>query len=298
MSEITEIVNQAIQQEQPAVASTETETKQAPASLQESINAIIPPKEEPRIDQNDLMKRFALLSKREKQLFEKERSWKDQLKEKETLLQKLKEYEEIKSLLADNPLAAFDKLGMSYDDVTKKVLTNPEQNYSNKLKTYEEKLEQLHKTIEDLNSKLENKEKAQAEQANEQIVTQFKNQIKADVSKDLDRFELINKTESYDLVYLAIKSYFDQTQEVLAIDKAAELVESHLETQAKMFLGAKKLQPALEPTQPNKSQNPLSQTTLNSNIVNHTTPANKELATLPREDAIKAIAAKYSKVGK
>jgi len=64
--------------------------------LQESINAIIPPKEESKIDQNDLMKRFALLSKREKQLFEKERSWKDQLKEKETLAQKLKEYEEIK----------------------------------------------------------------------------------------------------------------------------------------------------------------------------------------------------------
>jgi len=211
-------------------------------------------------EEQDFSSRFAALSRREKQLIEKERKLKDlesKYKDKDSNYQS---WEEKKAKFKTNPDSIFEEVGMSFDELV---------NYKLGLATKEEEKandpDAMYKKLKaDLQAELEAKEKAKVEaeekarqereqQENTQIIESFKSELVETIKKNADKYELINYQQNFDLVFDVIQQYFDEHEEVLPIDQAADHVESYLESLVEGATKLKKFQskfaPKAEPTQ-------------------------------------------------
>lgn len=183
-------------------------------------------------EQNDkLAARFAALSRKEKAILEKERAIKEEAKQVEQL-------RSLEKMLREDPVAFLEKTGMSFDDFAslyvKKVHNEPDS-LEDRFNSLAEKIAQYEKQAEEQAAK---KEQAYIEAQ----VTAFKESITSHAKADTDKYELINAEGAYDEVFEVVQKYWEETGKVLAIDKACEVVEEHLESEAKKLLSLKKLQ--------------------------------------------------------
>lgn len=214
------------------------------------------PKQEEKKEDFDYASRFAALSRREKQLIEKERKLKEiesKYKEKDS---NFMSWEEKKALFKKNPDAIFEEMGMSFDELVnfKLGLATQEEQKSNDPNEIYKKLKA------DLQADLEAREKAKAEaeekaraereeQENSQIIESFKSEMVETIKKNADKYELINYQQNFDLVFDVIQQYFDEHDEVLPIERAADHVEQYLESLVEGATKLKKFQSKLAPKQ-------------------------------------------------
>lgn len=189
-----------------------------------------------KIEQNDnhesdkFAKKFAALSRKEKELKQKEAELENKLKEFQSA-------DTLREQLKQNPVKMLEEMGITYQDITEMVLNegNPTpEMLINKMKSeYEEKLESLR------NEYLEDK-KAEEEAKYNAVIENFQQEIVEHVNSNED-YELIRAQDRADLVYDVIEEHYEETGRVLEINEAADAVEQYLLQEAKKLLKVKKL---------------------------------------------------------
>ena len=218
---------------EPTPAASTAAEPSAEPSAQPDVAEAASPSEQPApvADPQEarLSARFAALSRKEKSLREQER----RVKEAE---QRLRLLDDQDRLAKEDPLALLDKLGITYEQLTDHVLGLGAP--KDPLALVQQKLDALER------QRAEEREQAQRADT-EQKLNQFKRTIRATIDTDADKYELIAAEEAYDDVYDLIEQHFEQTREVMPIERAAQLVEDHLYAEARKLTKAKKLRALL-----------------------------------------------------
>jgi len=193
------------------------------------------PKEDPLMSQ-----RFAELSKREYAAVAREKELKAQEEKFKYIAENMDE-------LKGSPKKVLEELGLDFEKFTSAYLD--ELDGKEKAQSPEEMIAAIEAKS---NAKWQEFEAKQAEMdaaREEQVKAQYKQNLKAELSSELnqDRFELINLKGAHDVVYGVIEQHYNETEEktgegqMLSIQEAAQIVEDHLEKEARTLLKAKKL---------------------------------------------------------
>lgn len=217
---------------------------QAAQAVPEKVEPTVEPQKptEPEKKEEPLSVRFAALAKREKMLLEKER----QLKELET---KYKPMEFTRESVKKQAKTALDSLGLTLEEFTQAYLNELD---GKPTETTEDKVEALYKKLAEKERLEKEREEQAKKQQEEQAILQFKENIKSHVSKDLDKYEMINLYEAFDEIYDTIEAYYNETGEMLDVDRAAQEVENQLFEEAQKIKKAKKLGFTEAPKEPQK----------------------------------------------
>lgn len=236
---MSEVANQILDQA-PAQAAplpiTGTSTDAAPKDGQ------VPPahQDDPRV-----ASKLSVLMQRERRALEAEARAKSSMKEYETTLARIKEFEDAKG----SPLKAIEKLGYSYDDVTKAKLLDGEVPPEVQIRQLKEELEAFKSGLkQEKQSEAELKAqeaKTDAEAREKSAVSSFKSNISTYLNDNAARYELIAFEGQQDLVYEVIDEHWSRTIDpetgagkVMDIKEAADKVEAFLE---KKYDDSKKL---------------------------------------------------------
>jgi hypothetical protein len=257
----------------------------------------------------DHSKAFAELARKQKAMLERDKK----IKEMEA---KYGKYDQALSTAKDNPMAILEAAGISLDDlINHQLKTNKVPTPEDKISTVEEKLAALQKEREDEKRAL----KAEAEAAESQKkqehfnseVTAFKNTIKTSIESDIDKYESIHLNDAQELVFeTAIeaikqnpKAYETrQDVETKLLPKILELIEAELfEQDKKKFESSKRLKTPKEPTSTSEAllkeivtaKEPQKPSVTLTSKVTPTTSQVKSERLLPRDEALRQIAAKY-----
>lgn len=188
-------------------------------------------------------KKFAALSRKERQLLNREKA----LSEKEKIYAQrdktegekeaeFKAYLEKKTQFKSNPKALLDAYGLTYQQITDAVLQEDEP------LTAERRVEMLEERLE-----REAKERQeQAEQKRQEEIAEAEAHIKRGIEDHLesnpDKYELISFHQSQDLVYDVMAEYYRLEGKPLSYEAACDEVEKHHEETFKKAQALKKFQ--------------------------------------------------------
>lgn len=221
--------------------------------------------------QDKFASKFAALSRKEKALRDKEADYESRLQE---MQRKLEEYESKKepepevdwqSLLRKDPLRALEDIGLGYDKLTELALNDGKLTPEMQLKAMREDIEgDYKKKFEELESRLNEKEQQEEEAYYDQIQQNFLGEIGDFLDNSGEDYELIQASDSNELVYDVIEEHYNETGRVLEIKEAADAVESYLEEEAQKLMKLKKLSSRLG-VNPTELEEPDSQVTLSNN---------------------------------
>jgi len=118
---------------------------------------------------------------------------------------------------------------------------------------FSEKEKAIQAQIDELKSQLEQKAAAEEEAKYNGILTNFKKQITDHIGNN-EQYELIRANDAQELVYDVIAAHHEETEEILDIARAADLVEEHLLAEAKRHLELNKIKGLLQPKEQPKSE--------------------------------------------
>lgn len=183
--------------------------------------------------------RFTALSKKEKDLRQREQQIEQKILDFEARMEELQapkepEVEEVKKLpleyrLKRNPLEALESIGMTYEQITEMVLNDGKMTPEMQMRLMKEDIQTDYKTkFEELENKLLEKERQEEEANYNQTITQFKEDIN-NVINSSEEYDLIQANEAYDLVYDVIEQYYQENGRILDTNEAADQVEQYLE---------------------------------------------------------------------
>ena len=247
-----------------------------------------PEKEE---DEGKWAQRFAVLSKREREL---------QKKTKE--LKFAQENDDYKAYLAAkqsrNPIQALQSLGMSFQDAAQFVLNDQKHPEP----TVEDQINELKAQI----AKQEEDRTSREQKAKEDYIQQTIDNHKAEIGKYIqsnsDKYELIAANDAQDTVYEVIEEYYNKFDKLIRIEEASQKVEDWLTERARSLFKLKKFQtqtseqsvkpsePVAQSRPPQPDIRPKIGMTLTNNAVS-SQPARENLGLLSREESIKRAAA-------
>jgi hypothetical protein len=242
---------------------------------------------------DDFSRKFAALSRREKEIRAKEAEYEQRIAELEQkfIAQEPKKEPEIPFdvQLRQNPLKALESVGLSYDKLTELALNDGKLTPEMQMKLMREELETDYRSkFEDLENRLVEKEKSLEEQRYEDIKLGFQNEIESFVNSNGEEFELIKANDANDVVYEVIEEHYNETGKILDIKEAAQAVESYLEDEAEKLLKLGKLRSKFNVGDIEQEPQRQSQVTL-SNA--HSAQANERVARkLSDEESKRAMA--------
>ena len=225
----------------------------------------VPAQEEPKEPVKDpkFDSRFAALSKREKEVLAKEQAAKERLS-------KLDHWERQQEEIKANPLKALEVAGISYDELTKLILSDGKPDPLAKVSELETKLQEF-ETKQAKEREETEKRALQEDQARvEKLIDAYKKEIDSVLEQKKDEFELIHAQGMTNEVYSIVEKYFYETGQVLEPEVAASYLENELEQQAKGLLSLKKFaqkQDANEHKEPLQEKKPSGATLTNARTV-------------------------------
>lgn len=202
--------------------------------------------------QERVTSRLAKLAQQEESLAA-ERAQVEQLKKEiETSRLSMKEkmdlLEDLPGKIRDNPDEVLEKLGISFQELTKSILESSDPT-AKELRSLQSELKKIKEEREE-----EKKQKEEAElqlkgQQDEQIINEYKSGVLKYIDENPEKYELIKSTEMQDEVWGVITRHYESTKELLTEEQACDFVENYLEeAQLKKLLGTKKLSRLLEGT--------------------------------------------------
>lgn len=188
---------------------------------------------------NDLAQRLAIVAKKEKSYYEKRKQDELKNKELEEKYEKLKQWEELDKLAAENPSEFFKKKGLSFEQIQQKMLESMQ----------DDELDPIQKQIKELQTKLASKdeeykklmddkfserENAKKQQEIEEQSKYYNQELKKFIGEKSDQYDLINTFEAGDEVFNVIKTVYLKTSEkgapkLMTFDEACDLYEKKLE---------------------------------------------------------------------
>ena len=271
------------------VVSNQDSTESAAEEVEQSLEAAQEPEKN-----DDFSRKFAALSRREKEIRAKEAEYEQRIAELEQrfVAQEPQKEPEIPFdvRLRQNPLKALESVGLSYDKLTELALNDGKLTPEMQMKLMREELETDYKSkFEDLENRLVEKEKGLEEQRYEDIKLGFQNEIESFVNSNGEEYELIKANDANDVVYEVIEEHYNETGKILDIKEAAEAVESYLEEEATKLLQLSKVRSKFNPGNNEQEPQRQSQVTL-SNA--HSAQANERVARKLSDEESKSAMAK------
>lgn len=197
------------------------------------------------------------LAKKEAKFVAKEVEYKNRLAAAEKELEDLKYFRSAKDVLSKNPEELLQKLGISYDELTKSILDY----YDNKEKGAKAP------TVEELRAEIakefETREKMRVESIQKSAIDSFNNEIKQFVSTNEEKYPHLTKLgtslggadSTEDLVFQIVSNYFEETGELLDLETAANTAEEYFAEEWNKLngvLSGKKSAPPVEDASPAK----------------------------------------------
>lgn len=182
----------------------------------------------------EFARKFAALSKKEKELFLREK----ELKERMKLVER---YETLDKLKAEDPFKFMQEQGVDFDKLVERAAKEGQE------PTVDDKVEALQKRLEDALKRLEEKERLEAQTKEQQVIDNYRRKVHDEVKADPEKFELIHLSESFDDVFDLIHEHFEKTRaetgqgEIIPTAQAAQMVEDYLMQSYQKVVKAKKL---------------------------------------------------------
>lgn len=158
--------------------------------------------------------RLEMLIRREQQALARERIAKAAEQESARLRSELEsERERISKFnsIKNNPKLALEELGLTYDELTKAILSDGELPPEVELKKIRGEIDNLKQSREEERKQAQAAEVARAEAMEAKAVSDFKVEINSYVKENPDRYELINFDERFDEVYELIDAHYART---------------------------------------------------------------------------------------
>tara|TARA_R110002020_G_scaffold39030_5_gene116716 strand:+ start:2213 stop:3109 length:897 start_codon:yes stop_codon:yes gene_type:complete len=221
-------------------------------------------------NQDQFASKFAALSRKEKALRDKELDYDSKFEE---MQKKLEDYEsknkepevDWQTLLRKDPLRALEDIGLGYDKLTELALNDGKLTPEMQLKSMREDIEgDYKKKFEELETRLNEKEEKEQEDYYNQVQDNFLGEIGDFINQSDETYELIQASNSNELVYDVIEEHYNETGRVLDIKEAADAVEGYLEEEANKLMKLKKLSSRLN-INPRELEDFESQVTLSNN---------------------------------
>lgn len=201
-------------------------------------------------EQKRMSKAFASIARQEKALRERESTYKQQLAERDGRLARLEAIE--KGLLSGNPIDALAKMGLDFNELSKRALSGGKPSSEHVLTEQEKRI----KSLEDEREKAREDAKRSHEEANAaKAVESFRAQIDVVLKKD-DRFELTKLHGGVDDVYGVIDEHYARHGEILDIEDAAQLVEQYYAALVEKSLASAKYKGRLAPAKAEPAEEP------------------------------------------
>lgn len=253
---------------------------------------------------NDFARKFAALTRKEKDILEKSKSqeseYQKRLAELTEKSNKYKKYEELETTLSQDKRKALEFLqqqNISLEDLSSMLIEelNPNEDVkiNRKLSDYEKKMEQklanLEKQLLEREQKAKEDEENQAKSQHEKVVQKVLSDITEFVNAG--EYPLIQSQQQVQLVYDVIQNHYQeqidkgtpsQLAQILGFKEASDIVERHLDEELERLYSAKK--PKQKPAEASESNKEASITMSNAHGV---TDASKVSGTMSREDALK-----------
>jgi hypothetical protein len=193
---------------------------------------------EPTPEERIKSSQFAALAKKERMIQQRAQANKAKEAELAAIESKIKERESAFNEM--NPIKAMEKLGYSYEDITKFMLDDqknlePVMQVKRLQSEMDKRFQEQQKMLEDR----DNAEKARIQAEYEQTITGFKTDVKEFVKGNGEKFELTNLLNQDELVIATIEQYFETNKKILPTEQAAEHVENYLRDQVKKIQDTK-----------------------------------------------------------
>jgi len=206
----------------------------------------------------DFSKKFAALSRKEKEFRLEREQYEAEKSEYQALKEEMEAYKAEKASkeskpelpleyrLKRNPLETLQELGIGYDVLTDLAINDGKMNPEMQMKLMQEDLDKRYEDkygskLQELQAKIDAKEQAEEEARVNNAVDDFNNQISSFVNENLEEYELISATKSEGLIYDVIEEHYKDTERILDIKEAADAVESHLLEETQKLSKLKKL---------------------------------------------------------
>ena len=250
---------------------------------------------------DDFSRKFAALSRREKEIRAKEAEYDKRIAELEERLGSFGKKPEpepelpIEYRLKKDPLRALEDMGLSYDKLTELALNDGKLTPEMQMRLMREELEgDYRKKFEELENRLIEKEKSDEQRRYDDIQRGFQNEIEDFVISNSDKYELIQANEANDIIYDVIEEHYNETGRILDIEEAADAVENYLEEEAEKLLSLGKLRSkfGIENDFEQEESPRQSQVTLSNAM---SAQANERVGRKLSDDESKALAAKMLK---
>ena len=214
-----------------------------PGEGPESVDAA--PEKEPEPTNRDFNRRFAQLAKREKSV----RGQQDDYKRLQQELSELrsqqgkpnsaaKELEELRKIAAENPRELLSKLDLDFDRLSEDIITGNKKPDDYKR---DANIDKLLGRIDQLEAKLSSREQQEVVSSQEKAYNNFIDEIRNFVETNSEDFELIHSRDAHGLVAEVMQEHYNSTSKVMEYKQAAQLVEDHLEEEARSYFGSKKI---------------------------------------------------------
>ena len=179
---------------------------------------------------DDFSRKFAALSRREKEIRAKEAEYEQRIAELEEKFNSYNKQPEpepelpIEYRLKKDPLRALEDMGLSYDKLTELALNDGKLTPEMQMRLMREELEgDYKKKFEDLENRLLEKEKSDEQRRYDDIQRGFQNEIEDFVESNADRYELIQANEANDIIYDVIEEHYNDTGRILDIEEAEKI---------------------------------------------------------------------------
>ena len=204
--------------------------------------------EKEKVEEQKFSRKFAALSRKEKQLKAKEAEYTKRLAELETKL-KVKEVpkQEAPEIPLDkrfkkDPFKALEDLGLPYDKLTELALNDRQLTPDMQMKLMREELENDYKAkFESLEKRLNEKDNNDKKLKYDNIQKNYMSKVKGFVDGNSDTYEFIKANGAEEVIYDVVEAHYKESGKILTIKEAADAVESHLEDEAEKLLKLKKV---------------------------------------------------------
>lgn len=211
--------------------------------------------------EDEFSSKFAALSRREKQLREKEAHMQGQYEKKLAELEarieamqkpQVEEVAKPKELpleyrLKKDPLGTLKELGLSFDQLTNLALNDGKLTPEMQMDLMRQEIDQKYSSeLESLRNDLLERDRKQEEAKYNETVQNFQAEL-ANFVNDNDQYELIRANDATEVVFDVIEQHYNDTGRILSKQEAADQVEAYLEEEVEKLLKLNKLKNKLAP---------------------------------------------------
>ncbi len=179
---------------------------------------------------------FLKLTKKERDLQRQLQEFKAQKQKIDLEMKELQEIRQLKEKAKIDPLAISKHFGIDYKQLTNQILNDERPTTEMELQALKDEVARLR------DEKQRERQESEAAQT-EKAIASFKNDLQTFIEGQGDKYELIKTFNAYDQVMNTVYEHWNQTGEMIDVDKVADQLEAEMEAEARKLLTLKKLTP-------------------------------------------------------